>query len=89
MNKLFLQKKLYIPRMSDGNMITKKLNAFNTIINQEFSVDIKLIIEEEKCISLLFSLLDSWESLVVAIGRNNTTLKLNDVVVALLLEEMR
>ena len=44
---------------------------------------------ENKCISLLCSLLDSWDSLVVAIGSNTTTLSFDDVVSSLLLEEMR
>ena len=51
-------------------------------------MDIK-IAKEDKCISLMCSLLDYWDHLVVAIGRNNTTLKIDDVVVALLSEEMR
>ena len=51
-------------------------------------VDIK-ITKEEKCISILRSLLDSWDSPLVAIGSNNTTLKIDDVVASLLSEEMR
>jgi hypothetical protein len=47
------------------------------------------IIEAEKCVILLCSLLDLWDSLVVEIGRNSTTLALEDVVTSLLLEEMR
>jgi hypothetical protein len=31
-NKLFLRKKLYILRMSEDNLVTGHLNAFNTII---------------------------------------------------------
>ena len=30
--KLFLRKKLYLLRMSEGNSVTENLNAFNTII---------------------------------------------------------
>jgi hypothetical protein len=51
-------------------------------------MDIK-IIDEEKCIILLCSFPDSWDILVVAIGSNTTTLKLEDVVASLLSEEMR
>jgi len=51
-------------------------------------VDIN-IIDEEKCINLLCSLPDSWDSLVVAIGSNKNTLALEDVVSSLLSKEMR
>jgi len=48
-------------------------------------VDIK-IIEEEKCIILLYYFPNSWDKLVMAIGRNTTTLVPEDVVSSLLLE---
>ena len=47
------------------------------------------ITKEEKCSSLLCSVLDSWDSLVMAIGSNNTTLQLDDVAATLLLKETR
>jgi hypothetical protein len=87
-NKLFLWKKLYNMRMRDGDLVKEHLNAFNTMVSQLLSIEIK-ILDEDKCINLLCSLLDSWGSLVVAIGRNKTTLSFNDVVASLLLEEMR
>ena len=58
-NKLFLQKKLYNLRMKDGYSVTEHLNAFNTVVSQLLSVDIK-ILDEYECISLLCSLPDSW-----------------------------
>jgi hypothetical protein len=87
-NKLFLINKLYLLRMGDGISVTEHLNAFNTIISYLSYVDIK-IIKEEKCISLLCSLPDSWDSLVVTIGSNTNTLALEDMVASLLSEEMR
>ena len=57
-NKLFLKKKLYLLRMSDGSLVTENLNVSNTIISQLCYVDIK-ITEQEKCIGLLCSLSDS------------------------------
>ena len=32
LNKLFLRKKLYKPRMKDGDLVTENLNAFNTMV---------------------------------------------------------
>ena len=64
------------------------LNAFNIVVSQLSSVYIK-ISDEDKCISLLCSLPDSWDSLVIAIGSNTTTLNFDDIVSALMSEEMR
>jgi hypothetical protein len=87
-NKLFLRKKLYNLRMRDGDSVAEHLNAFNTMVSQLVSVEIK-ISDEDKCISLLFSLPDLWDSLVVAIGSNTTTLNFDEVVSSLLSKEMR
>ena len=48
-NKLFLRKKLYNLRMKDGDSVTEHLNAFNTVVSQLSSADIK-ISDEDKCI---------------------------------------
>ena len=87
-NKLFLQKNLYNLRMKDGDSVTEHLNAFNTVVSQLSFVEIK-ISDEDKCISLLCSLPDSWDSLVIAIGSNATALQFDEIVSALLTEEMR
>jgi hypothetical protein len=87
-NKLFLRKKLYNLRMRDGDTVTKHLNTFNNVVSRLLSVEIK-ISDEDKCIGLLFSLPNSWDSLVVAIGSNTTTLIFNDVVSSMFSEEMR
>jgi hypothetical protein len=78
-NKLFLRKKLYNMRMRDGDSVAENLNAFNTVVSQLVSIEIK-ISDEDKCISLLFSLPDSRDSLVVAIGSNTNSLKFEEVV---------
>jgi hypothetical protein len=82
-NKLFLRKKLYLLRMSEDIFLYENLNAFNTIISQLSSVDIE-ITEENKCIRLLCSFPNSWDSLVMDIGSNSTTLALEYVVAYLL-----
>jgi hypothetical protein len=87
-NKLFLRKKLYNVRMREGDSVEEHLNTFNTVVILLVSVEIK-ISDEDKCISLLCSLPDSWDSLVVAIGSNTNYLKFEEVVLSLLSEEMR
>eukprot|EP00253_Pinus_taeda_P002896 PITA_02896 len=87
-NKLFLRKKLYNLMMKDGDSMTENLNAFNTVVSQLSSVDIK-ISDEDKCIILLCSLLDLWDTLVITIGSNATALQFDEIVSALLTEEMR
>eukprot|EP00253_Pinus_taeda_P036250 PITA_36250 len=74
--------------MKDGDSVTENLNVFNTVVSQLSSVDIK-ILDEDNCISLLCSLLDSWDSLVIAIGSNATALQFDEIVLALLTKEMR
>jgi hypothetical protein len=75
--------------MEDGDSVTEHLNAFNTLVSQLVSVNIT-IAEEDKCITFLCYLPDSWDNLVVAIGSTTqSTLKYEDVVASLLSEEMR
>jgi len=78
-NKLFLRKKLYNLRMKDGDSVTEHLNTFNTVVSQLLSIHIK-ISDEDKCISLLCSLPNSWDSLVIAIGSNATALQFDEIV---------
>ena len=87
-NKLFLWKKLYNLRMKDGDSMTEHLSVFNTVVCQLSSIDIK-ISDEDKCISLLCSLPDSWDSLVITIGSNATALQFDEIVSSLLTDEMR
>eukprot|EP00253_Pinus_taeda_P016958 PITA_16958 len=87
-NKLFIRKKLYNLRMRDGDSVTERLNAFNTVVSQLASIDIK-ISDEDKCINLLCSLPDSWDSLVITIGTNENAFQFDEIVSAFLTEEMR
>eukprot|EP00253_Pinus_taeda_P004563 PITA_04563 len=74
--------------MKDGDSVTEHLNAFNTVVSQLVSVAFK-ISDEDKCISLLCSLPDSWDSLVIAISSNATALHFDEIVSSLLTKEMR
>ena len=88
-NKLFLQKKLFHLRMDENDTVIEHLNAYNTLVIQITSVGIKMA-EEDKCITLLCSLPDSWDNLIVAIGSSSqATLKFDEIVSSLLSEEMR
>ena len=88
-NKQFLRKKLYHFRMEDGDSVTEHLNSFNTMVSQLVSINI-MIGEEDKCITLLCYLPDSWDNLVVAIGSTTqSTLKYEDVVSSLLSKRMK
>ena len=69
-NKIFLQKKLFHFRMDENDTVTEHLNVYNTMVSQVTSVGIKMA-EEDKCITLLCSLPDSWDNLIVAIGRSS------------------
>jgi hypothetical protein len=64
--------------------MTKHINVFNTMGIHLASIDIKMS-KEYKCITLLCSLPDSWDNLVVAISNTTTTtLNFEDVVASLL-----
>ena len=88
-NKLFLQKKLFHLRMEENDNVAKHLNVYNTLVSQITSVGIKMA-EEDKCITLLCSLSDSWHNLIVAIGSaSQPTLKFDEIMSSLLKEEIR
>lgn len=87
MKKLFLRKKLYSLRMEDGGSIVDHLNAFNKLVAQLTSVGVKME-EEDHCMTLLYSLPNSWDHLVMDIGRTTSTFKIDEVVSSLLSKEM-
>eukprot|EP00253_Pinus_taeda_P021292 PITA_21292 len=74
--------------MKDGDSVTEHLNVFNTVVSQLAYVDIK-ISDEDKCTSLLCSLLDLWDNLIISIGSNATTLQFDETVSALRTKDMR
>ena len=53
--------------MDENDIVTKHVNVYNTLVSQITSVGIKMV-EENKCITLLCYLPNSWDNLIVAIG---------------------
>jgi len=58
------------------------------VVSQLLSIYIK-ISNEDKCINLLCSLPDSWDSLVIAVGSNAIALQFDEIFSSLLTKEMR
>ncbi|KAL3633611.1 hypothetical protein CASFOL_022373 [Castilleja foliolosa] len=87
-NKLFLRKKLYNLRMHEGDSFSAHLNEFNTLIGQLVSIGVKFE-DDDKAITLLCSLPDSWDNLIVVIGGVDKELSYETVCASLLSEETR
>jgi hypothetical protein len=82
-NKVFLMKRLFNMKMSEGGSIADHLNEFNTVTNQLSSVKVDFD-NEVRDLLILCSLLERWNGLVMAISNfvsGSNTLKFDDVVV--------
>ena len=77
-NKLFLRKKLYNLRMHEGDSFSTHLYNFNTLISQLVSIGVKFQ-DDDKAITLLCSLPDSWDNLIVVIGGGDKELSYESV----------
>jgi len=89
-NKVFLMKRLFNMKMSEGGSVANHLNDFNTITSQLSSVGVNFE-DEVRALLFLCSLLESWNGLVMTISNfvsGSSTLKFDDVVGAILSEEM-
>ena len=83
-NKLFIEKNLFHLKVEDGAIMVDRLNAFNTLVSQLASINIKMD-EEDKFIALLCYFPKSWDNLVVAIGNATKFMsKSKDIVASLL-----
>eukprot|EP00253_Pinus_taeda_P027074 PITA_27074 len=88
-NRILLKRQLYSLRMKEGTLIADHLNAFNTLLVQLQSIEVK-IPSEDKAITLLCSLPESWDHFVTSIILSSSeTIEFDDVVASLLSEETR
>jgi hypothetical protein len=90
-NKVFLMKRLFNMKMSEGGSIAYHLNEFNMVNNQLSSVKVDFH-DEVRDLLIFFSLPESWNGLFMAISNyvsSSNTLKFDDVVGFILSEEMR
>jgi hypothetical protein len=90
-NKIFLMKRLFNMKMSEGGFVADHLNEFNTVTNQLSSVKVDFD-DEVRALLILCSLPESWSGLVMAVSNSvsgSNTLKFDDVVGVILSKEMR
>jgi len=90
-NKVFLMKRLFNMKMSEGGSVADHLNEFNTVTNQLSSVKVDFD-DEVRDLLILLSFPKSWNGLVMAVSNSvsgSNTLKFDDVVGVILSEEMR
>jgi len=89
-NKVFLMKWLFNMKTSEGGSVANHLNDFNTVTSQLCSVGVNFD-DEVRALLFLCSLPEIWNGLVMAISNfvsGSSTLKFDDVVGAILSEEM-
>lgn len=64
-NRIYLKRQLYSFQMKEGSKVVKHFNLFNTIICQLIDMEFK-IQEEDKAITLLCSLPESWDHFITS-----------------------
>ena len=75
--------------MKECTKVVENLNVFNTLIFQLSDMEVKMQ-EEDKAMTLLCSLPDSWDHFITSISLSTAnSLKFESVVGALLSEEVR
>jgi ATP adenylyltransferase/5',5'''-P-1,P-4-tetraphosphate phosphorylase II len=89
-NNLFLMKKIFNMKMSEGGSIAYHLNEFNMVTNHLSYVKVEFY-DEARDLLTLCSLPKSWNDLVMDVSNYvsvSNTLKFDDVVGVILSEEM-
>ena len=66
-NKVFLMKRLFNMKMSKGGSVANHLNEFNTLTSQISSIRVNFD-DEIRALLILCSLLERWNSLVMAVS---------------------
>jgi hypothetical protein len=90
-NKVFLMKRLFNMKMSEGGFVAYHLNEFNMVTNQLSSVKVDFD-DEVMALLILCSLPERWNGLVMVVSNSvsgSNTLKFDDVVGVILSEEMQ
>jgi hypothetical protein len=90
-NKVFLMKRLFNMKMSEGGSVVDHLNEFNRVTNQLNFVKVDFD-DEVRSLLILCSLPERWNDLVMVVSNSvssSNTLKFDDVVAVILSEEMR
>jgi len=87
-NKLYLKQKLYGMKMQEGNDLAQHVNIFNQIITDIAQLDVK-IEDEDRAIILLCSLPSSYEHIVTTLTYGKETIKVEEIVAALLAHYQR
>jgi hypothetical protein len=90
-NKVFIMKRLFNMKMSEGGSVADHLNEFNMVTNKLSSVKVDFD-DEVRALLILCSLLESCNGLVMVVINSisgSNTLKFYDVVGVILSEEMQ
>ena len=89
-NKVYLMKRLFNLRMTEGASAAQHINELNTVLTHLSSVEIEFD-DQVRALALLSSLPESWKTTVTAVSSStgDTKLKFNDVRDLILNEEIR
>jgi hypothetical protein len=68
-NKVFLMKRLFNMKMSEGVFVVDHLHEFNIVTNQLSSIKVDFD-DEVRALLILCSLLESWNGLVMALSNS-------------------